>query len=392
MNVNTIASRALILAAIWLPVMIGPAEVFGISVFGIALFLSLFYVFWWSLSGSKWEAIKQEYRNLVRHREDGGLTSVTAAMFLLGAQMYLVTQVVWIISVINQFVIDPNWYQFCERAGYILMGGRPLQMGVQYAATNVRDLYKRKRRRRDDDDDETEPYDGAEFPDSEDLLQFERKPGSHIGKSGTSKPAPKPKPQKTNSVVVEDPRGIKGRWVLLRDGSKITLAEWQKRNGYASNQVAKYFRMDTDHHFARPDWILCELHFMMLDACREELGASWKIGSMYRHEGKSSTHEWGLAVDHQCGYIYDKNDPSKRTPDRRDGLKRVKVIQKVIQQLGLSARVSWLSYWENGTSIVHVDFGPMYFTPGTDQPFVKFRDKISAKAKASWHLASENLW
>jgi flagellum-specific peptidoglycan hydrolase FlgJ len=198
MNVNTIASRALILAAIWLPVLIGPAEVFGISVFGIALFLSLFYVFWWSLSGSKWEAIKQEYRNLVCHREDGGLTSVTAAMFLLGAQMYLTTQIAWIVSMILQFVIDPNWYQFCERAGYILMGGRPLQMGVQYAATNVRDLYKRKRRRRDDDDDETELYDGADFDDSDDLLKFERKPGSHIGKSGTSKPAPKstPKPAK----------------------------------------------------------------------------------------------------------------------------------------------------------------------------------------------------
>lgn len=189
LNKNTIVSRLLILAAIWIPMLVGPDQVFGISVFGVALFLSLFYVFLWSLSGSKWEAIKQEYRNLVRHREDGGLTSVTAAMFLLGAQMYLVTQIVWIISVINQFLIDPNWYQFCERAGYILMGGRPLQMGVKYISTKVSDLYQKRRGKRDDQSNEI--YDQEDFSDNDDMFEFiEPKVNSHYGKSGTPKPAP----------------------------------------------------------------------------------------------------------------------------------------------------------------------------------------------------------
>ncbi|MDD3815984.1 MAG: glucosaminidase domain-containing protein [Desulfocapsaceae bacterium] len=196
---NTIISRLLILSAIWIPVLVGPTQVFGISVFGVALFISLFYVFLWSLSGSKWEAIKQEYHNLVRHREDGGLTSVTAAMFLLGAQMYLVTQVVWIISVINKFVIDPNWYQFCERAGYILMGGRPLQMGVRYISTKVSDLYQKGRRRNDDSIDSSDDiYDPGDFPGNEDLLKLTQpRPNSHYGKSGTPQTVtPKTKAEK----------------------------------------------------------------------------------------------------------------------------------------------------------------------------------------------------
>lgn len=299
--------------------------------------------------------LSDELKNIVRHREDGGMSSVTGAMFVLGAFMYLNAVIIWNLSVWLSFDVDPNAYQFIERAGYVLMTARPLQEGARYIG-GVRTHYRRRREGGGDPDDEPSP----------------------------DKPTPKP--------VVEDPRNIKGRWILMADGSKIPLSEWQESRGYSEGQVARYFWMNTDAHFARTDWILCEYHLDMLDACRDELGAPWTIGSMYRAEGKDSTHKWGLAVDHQCAYLYDKN--GKRTPDTKDIQKRVAVIRKVLKRMGLKARVTWISYQKAAIplSIIHVDFGPMYFTPGTSQPFVKFRDLLSDREKRSWHLESENLW
>jgi len=177
LNNSHLPAKALTLVAIWAPTIWGPPEVFGITVHGVSLFITFIFLFLWSLTGSKMAAFREELRMLVRHREDGGLTSVTAAMFLVGAQMYVTTQIVWIISVILQFNIDPNWYQFSERAGYILMGGRPLQMGVQYAATKVKDQYRGPRRRRRDDDDEDDRGSSRVYTPSpsegDEMLRFE---------------------------------------------------------------------------------------------------------------------------------------------------------------------------------------------------------------------------
>ena len=301
--------------------------------------------------------IGDELRNIVRHREDGGLSSVTGAMFVIGALMYLNALIIWNLSVWLGFDVDPNAYQFIERAGYVLMSARPVQEGARYIG-GARTHYRRRRRRESEEDLDDEPS-----PD-----------------------APKPEP------VVEDPRGVKGRWILMADGSRMSLSDWQVSRGYSEGQVGRYFWMNTDPHFARKHWILCEHHLDTMDDFREELGAPWTIGSMYRAEGKDSTHEWGLGVDHQCAYLYDKN--GDRTPDTKDIKKRVAVIRKVLKRRGLKARVTWLSYQKAAIplSIIHVDFGPMYFTPGTSQPFVRFRDLLSDKAKRSWHLESENLW
>lgn len=191
-------NRVFILIALWLSAFIIPHDTFSISVYGIAFGTTLVLLFIWSFEGSWWNGFKQEIRNLVRHREDGGANSVTAGMFLLGVVLFLVTTIVWIISVIFEFLIDPNWYQFCERVGYVLMGARPVQMGAGYIRSSVQNLYKQRRRggrNKEDEDDQAGIYSPDELEELDpELLNFEKPPRAY-GKSGKSQPAPVTKPK-----------------------------------------------------------------------------------------------------------------------------------------------------------------------------------------------------
>lgn len=188
MDWNKLIRRLLVLVVLWGTTLLGPETVFGvIDLYGVAFFITLILLFVWSFEKKWWDGFKLEIRNLVRHREDGGVNSVTAGMFLLGAFLYLLTTLVWIVSVFMQFLIDPNWYQFAERTGYVLMGARPVQMGVGYISSNVRDLYTRKRR--SGGEIYSQDYEEATPEETNDLLEF-------------TDPQPKPaKPAKAAAVT-----------------------------------------------------------------------------------------------------------------------------------------------------------------------------------------------
>lgn len=95
---------------------------------------------------SKMKSLKEEIELIIRHQDNGGISSVTAWMFLFGCFWVIVIVLAWLITFFLELfisrvvVIDPNFYQFSERLLYVLFGARPVQMAGQYVTTKVRDV------------------------------------------------------------------------------------------------------------------------------------------------------------------------------------------------------------------------------------------------------------
>ena len=238
--------------------------------------------------------LREEYTNFVRYREDGGLNSVTSGMFLLGAGMFLNVQLVWNLSVILGFDLDPNSYAFFERAGYILMGARPVQEGARYIGGHVRRFRGKT----------------ARVTDEQDVDGSIHSPESNTSQIALNSPVPEPlnlqSSRRTKQSTPVDPRDVKGRWISLLDGTLITLTDWQNRYGVPENKVGRYFSL-TENKWNYPNFVISEGIIRMLDTAREIRGSAIYATSLYRPGDNGSAHGFGLAVDVQV-----KKEPTGR--------------------------------------------------------------------------------
>jgi len=316
--------------------------------------------------------IRNEYINFVRHREDGGLNSVTSGMFLLGAGMFINVQIVWNLSVIFGFDLDPNSYAFFERAGYILMGARPVQEGARYIGGHIRRFRGKT----------------ARLTAEQDANGYTHSPGANPPQTAPNSPALEPlnlQPRRrTNQSVPVDPRDVKGRWIALLDGTLIPLADWQKRYTLPDNRVGKYFSL-TENKWNYPNFVISEGVIRLLDTAREIRGSAIHATSLYRPGDNGSAHGFGLAVDVQVQKKATGRHDSQGRPEmeivRADGEQLAKELQEAAKKLGYKIRIAWFSYWAKGLGCIHVDVAPMYFNGGNKYLALKVAAEIIRKFK-----------
>lgn len=179
----------------------------------------------------------------------------------------------------------------------------------------------------------------------------------------------------------DSPRNIKGRWIILREGSFITLREWQAINGFKPNQVGRYFSTD-EKAFSGKDWCMSELTIKVADLWRSLSQKPKKVNSFYRTNEKQeklkkqgyraasvSPHEFGLALDID-------------TTTKAETYKEVKILKEAAKELNVAIRIGYEKYLKDGMTFIHFDTCPEYFRPGKVWEFIEHSN--------FWEL--ENRW
>lgn len=174
------------------------------------------------------------------------------------------------------------------------------------------------------------------------------------------------------------------RQVILRDGQKISLAEWQQRNGYQASRVSHNFtvsEMDCGGHMT-----IAEPLLELLEKYRELTGGKpVKITAGYRTQEHQKELQGrkdlkaALYSPHTCGMAADID-----FPDRKSVLANVPILQKAAASLGLYVRIGYKQYLANGQSFIHVDVCPEYYAPGKPYYDWPIWDGKPNKAPAAW--------
>jgi hypothetical protein len=176
--------------------------------------------------------------------------------------------------------------------------------------------------------------------------------------------------------------------VVLRDGSEITLPEWQKMYGLTpySNSIGKYFSL-SEVRFERDleiygELVVNELLMMVLDGFREAVDVPVCLNSFNRNKerqaelrkevkgaAKYSPHEVKLAADID-------------TEDEHQTREWVKTLKQVASILGIKIRIGYKQYLEDGSTFIHVDVCPEYFAPG--KPWNKTFHPVQWEREIEW--------
>lgn len=152
--------------------------------------------------------------------------------------------------------------------------------------------------------------------------------------------------------------------IITAKGEIVSLADWQKRKGYAPTQLGTYF--STKEEKLSGDFILHEHLFTILDLLREYVKKPIRINSAYRTEKEQkelketnlgaatySPHCWGLAIDLD-------------TVSNIETLRYVILLRRIAKELNLKIRLGFTQY-QNMTppkTFIHLDVTPEMFGVG----------------------------
>lgn len=161
--------------------------------------------------------------------------------------------------------------------------------------------------------------------------------------------------------------------VVLKDGSEITLGQWQKLYGLpvGSDKIGMHYSLKEpifqrdikDYGVLVVNSILIEV----MDQLREETGESQKVNAFNRSKAKqlalrksgmraavTSPHEYFMAADLD-------------TVSKVQTKERVKQLQAVAKRLGYKIRIGFEQYLSDGFTFIHVDVCPEFY--GKGKPF-----------------------
>jgi uncharacterized protein YcbK (DUF882 family) len=157
--------------------------------------------------------------------------------------------------------------------------------------------------------------------------------------------------------------------IILKDGSRITLSEYQRLNDLPAWAVADHFSVDEYHIGRFQPFEYSELLLNLVEAFRVKIGKPVKVGAGYRTleyqaqlqknpnliAAKTSPHTVGMAFD---------LDTATWTETKQ----YVALLKETANELGLKIRLGYAEYWnKKKQTFVHVDVCPEYYAAG--QPY-----------------------
>lgn len=171
---------------------------------------------------------------------------------------------------------------------------------------------------------------------------------------------------KSTQIKPKSVRNISGRWIILLDGTLVTIKQWQQIYGVDSDKIGEYFSLN-EPVFTNTNYCISELTIRVADLWREISGTPKRINHMYRTttQGKDMKQR-GLPVadtsPHMFGMAMDVDTKTKQETRRE-----VENLRKAAKQLGIKIRVGYRKYLTMGMTFIHFDVCPEYFCPG--KPF-----------------------
>lgn len=161
--------------------------------------------------------------------------------------------------------------------------------------------------------------------------------------------------------------------VVLKNGSVVTLPEWQKLYGLkiGSDAVGKHFslrdaklRQDIQDY---GELIVNEMLVRLLDEVRDQAGVPMIINSFNRNEAKQkSLHDQGFKTATVSPHVV-KMAADINCTTAVEVRKLARLIIAAANGIGIKARVGFQQYLNEGMTFVHVDVCPEYYAPG--KPF-----------------------
>lgn len=162
---------------------------------------------------------------------------------------------------------------------------------------------------------------------------------------------------------------------VLRNGSEVTLDEWQKIYGLTvdSDKIGRYFSL-TEARFTADikkygELVVNELLMTVLDAFRESVGRPVRINSFNRNEEHQKyLHDLGFkAATYSPHVVKLAADIDTETPEQtREWVKYMKQVSSI---LGINVRIGSEQYLKHYQTFIHVDVCPEYYAPGMPYHF-----------------------
>lgn len=158
--------------------------------------------------------------------------------------------------------------------------------------------------------------------------------------------------------------------IILLNGTKVSLSEFQSLYGIKSDQVGRYFGMN---EFPNP-FIMAEPVIRLADLVRGFMGKPLHLNSSYRSQRKQdelrkSEFRAAFYSPHVKGMAFDID-----TTSEAETYALVAALEYCADLLGYKIRLGFKDYLLDGHTFVHVDVTPMYYGKGkiynrTDHPF-----------------------
>ena len=176
--------------------------------------------------------------------------------------------------------------------------------------------------------------------------------------------------------------------VVLRDGSEVSLADWQKIYGLTvgSDQIGKYFSLN-EARFKSDialygELVVNELLMRVIDAFREEVGVPVTLNSFNRDiahqlELKKKGFKTATTSPHVVKMAADIDTTSAKQTEEW-----VKVLLEVGNKLNITIRLGYDQYLAAGQTFIHVDVCPEYY--GKGKPFFKQQHPLAWASKITW--------
>lgn len=176
--------------------------------------------------------------------------------------------------------------------------------------------------------------------------------------------------------------------VLLEDGSRITLPEWQRAYGLTvnSHKIGQYFSLGEPRFRADLErfgkLIVCAPLMRVLDRFRYEVDRPVHINSFnrtkaYQRELKNQGYRTATYSPHVEKMAADIDTTSHAQTNAE-----VQVLRNISADMGIPIRIGWLSYQKRGQTFIHVDVCPHYF--GAGGPLAQ---RVSPPVPDAWRIA-----
>ena len=150
--------------------------------------------------------------------------------------------------------------------------------------------------------------------------------------------------------------------IILKSGEREKLSVYQDINNLKADKVAPHF---STHEMFNPRYgnffHMSEYLLIVLELFRARTGQPVILNSAYRpqaqqedlqkqtnHAAKRSPHPEGMAADIE-------------TKTRKETLEKVRILEQISQETGITLRIGFASYLNDGMTFIHVDVAPMYF-------------------------------
>jgi uncharacterized protein YcbK (DUF882 family) len=167
--------------------------------------------------------------------------------------------------------------------------------------------------------------------------------------------------------------------IILRDGSSVSLAEWQLRNNLPPDKAMPQFSV-RELGLHKENARITEQLLLLLQKVRDIRNKSTKINEGFRSPAEARALHDRYAAMMRAGTLNASKNPASLNSPHTQGMaadidesspesvrKLEADIRKAAAELGFSIRIGIRQYLGAGMTFVHVDVCPEFFAPG--KPF-----------------------